>query len=52
MKLILSASILMAGVAFTGFETWTNKNGKLAELEGNIVSRTESPAELTKLVKD
>jgi nucleoredoxin len=33
MKKILIASILMAGISFAGFETWTNKEGKGVELE-------------------
>ena len=33
MKKTILLSVLMAGVSFAGFEKWTNKDGKTAELE-------------------
>lgn len=40
MKKTILLSILMAGVSFAGFEKWTNKDGKPAELE--LVKVTET----------
>jgi thiol-disulfide isomerase/thioredoxin len=40
MKKTILLSILMAGVSFAGFEKWTNKDGKAAELE--LVKVTEA----------
>ena len=38
MKNIILISCLMSGIAIAGFETWTNKDGKAAELELIAVS--------------
>ena len=43
MKKTILLSVLMAGVSFAGFEKWTNKDGKTAELE--LVKVTESGGE-------
>ena len=40
MKKTILLSILMAGVSFAGFEKWTNKDGKAADLE--LVKVTET----------
>ena len=40
MKKTILLSILLAGVSFAGFEKWTNKDGKAADLE--LVKVTES----------
>ena len=45
MKIILLASLLMTGISFAGYETWTNKDGKQAELE--LLSVTENNGEKT-----
>jgi nucleoredoxin len=40
MKNIIIATSLMAGVSLAGFETWTNKDGKAAELElTNVIDK-------------
>lgn len=43
MKKTILISLLMAGVSFAGFEKWTNKDGKVAELE--LVKVSESGGE-------
>jgi len=43
MKKTILLSILMAGVSFAGFEKWTNKDGKTAELD--LVKVTEAGGE-------
>ncbi|MCW1883165.1 thioredoxin-like domain-containing protein [Luteolibacter flavescens] len=43
MKKTILLSILMAGVSFAGFEKWTNKDGKTAELD--LVKVTETGGE-------
>lgn len=45
MKKTILLSFMLAGVSFAGFETWTNKDGKTAELE--LVKVTESGGEKT-----
>lgn len=45
MKKTILLSVLLAGVSFAGFEKWTNKDGKAAELE--LVKVTETGGEKT-----
>lgn len=45
MKTTIVVSLLCAGVSFAGFEKWTNKDGKTAELE--LVKVTETDGEKT-----